>query len=90
MTNLDAIHRLEKLWTDIGEDRLWFKHSKIREIAVNFARKLDALEAPRPEVQASYDPVSQKCRGECDCSIGQTCKAYLVYKQRTMNNGSEL
>jgi hypothetical protein len=50
VTNLDAIHRLEKLWTDVGEDRLWFKHSKIREIAVNFAMKLDALDAARPEV----------------------------------------
>lgn len=43
----------------------------------------------RPEERASYDPVSGKCRGDCDCSIGQTCKAYLVYKQRTMNSGGE-
>lgn len=31
---------------------------------------------------AEYDPVSQKCRGDCDCSVGQTCKAYLVYEAR--------
>lgn len=43
------------------------------------------LRAPRSEsapLTAEYDPVSQKCRGDCDCSIGQTCKAYLAYKAK--------
>lgn len=49
MKNIEAIHRLEALWSEAGEDRAWFKHYKMREIAVNFATKLDELEAARPE-----------------------------------------
>lgn len=29
--------------------------------------------------KAEYDPKTEKCRGECDCGIGQACKAYLAY-----------
>jgi hypothetical protein len=41
---------------------------------------LDRLNRPEGGTTAEYDPVNDKCRGECDCSIGQTCKAYLAHK----------
>lgn len=58
--------------------------------AMTLRQEIDAeiarLQAPRPEaaLTAEYDPVSQKCRGDCDCSIGQTCKAYLAYKAKQL------
>ena len=29
-----------------------------------------------------YDPATGKCSGDCDCSPGETCKAYLVYREK--------
>ena len=49
------------------------------------AARLDEAKAAlsaRLGSMAIYDPATGKCRGECDCSIGQTCKAYLVYRGR--------
>jgi len=44
--------------------------------------KIEELQSARLGSMAIYDPATGKCRGECDCSIGQTCKAYLVYRGR--------
>ena len=43
MTYFDTILRLDKLWAEAGERRDWFKLEKMREIAISFAKKLDAL-----------------------------------------------
>ena len=49
-----------------------------------------ALQSARLGSMAIYDPATGKCRGECNCEIGQTCKAYLVYRSSRTYDGSKL
>jgi hypothetical protein len=76
---------LRELWLDLVADLETHDapnspatQERIKELGA----AIIGLGGPNDGMWATYDPATGTCAGACDCSIGQTCKAYLVYRTK--------
>lgn len=45
-------------------------------------KRANGTSEPAQDGAAVYHHETGKCTGPCDCRIGQTCRAYLIFKSR--------